>query len=444
MSSPATTKSAARADWVAHSAGGDDVMIACDPIIPSPDQTRVDFDPEYIKELARSIETNGQLNPIFVWRRPDGGIEMVAGECRLRAIRDELGRSEIRARFVEGTAKERAIICGIENLDRRELNPMETARYYVRLRDVHGMKATEIMANFGKSDFTIFSHLGVVDELPSEVHALITSRELAINAAYNQLVKPLRAHKLERSQLLLRAREIIQRKRFGASPEERAVEGARAAKGRKAKQPEHQLRTLLGFRARANVARTTIDSILVAISSDHGLDSFRRMVASRLSDPNRRAVAADFRWIASACTQLARAMEPLVVVNPAKPGLVTAPTARPEKVGLEDIILTLEHIFPERPGKFGPMVLSRLHFSDTLGWSAKLTQERVLAALTYLKGNWDRTPEGLPIGSERVLLEKLVDIRESDAVGDLECAKFMRKLRYTANAQLQGVDLSSL
>ncbi|MDP2645014.1 MAG: ParB/RepB/Spo0J family partition protein [Desulfobacterales bacterium] len=76
--------------------------LALKDIVPSPYQQRKSFDPEKLKELAQSIMQDGSICPILV--RPLGkGFELIAGERRLRAMRDYTDQQTIEARVVEIT-----------------------------------------------------------------------------------------------------------------------------------------------------------------------------------------------------------------------------------------------------------------------------------------------------------------------------------------------------
>ncbi len=304
-------------EWITRAMAGDPVMIAPGEVVPSPDQTRVNFDEDYLRELAASIlGVGGLLYPIIVWRRPDNVIELIAGECRLRSVRDILRWREIKAIFFQGNAKQRALICGIENLKRRNLDAMEWARYYVRLRDGHGMTGADIARELGVSDFTVDSRLGVADELSPEIHGWIASGHLAITTAYMKLVKPLRTGKLQESDVRRVAREIINRKHHGATAEERAREGASKAeltgryKARVASEPKHRLHTILGLRTRANAARATLDSILMSVETETGRAAFEQLLSGKLSAESCAEVAKDLRWLARVAGDLAQLFKP--------------------------------------------------------------------------------------------------------------------------------------
>lgn len=110
-------------------------------------QPRTDFDKDGILELARSIETNGLLQPITV-RRRDGGYQLVAGERRWRAVR-QLGWETIPA-IVQVMADDSfRKFQMIENVVRRQLNSLEMALGLKQMLN-EGMSPKEVAEALGK------------------------------------------------------------------------------------------------------------------------------------------------------------------------------------------------------------------------------------------------------------------------------------------------------
>ena len=73
--------------------------IAVDLVVAGGLNLRKNFDSEHIRELAGSIKRDGLWNPIIVRGRSDGKYELIAGECRLRAVK-RIGLVNIRARIL--------------------------------------------------------------------------------------------------------------------------------------------------------------------------------------------------------------------------------------------------------------------------------------------------------------------------------------------------------
>ena len=98
-------------------------------IEPNRDQPRKDFDEKSLSELADSIEQHGVLQPLVVRPLTNGGYQLVAGERRWRAAR-VAGLTEVPVVTKELTDEEVIEIAMIENLQRKDLNPLEEARGY--------------------------------------------------------------------------------------------------------------------------------------------------------------------------------------------------------------------------------------------------------------------------------------------------------------------------
>lgn len=135
-------------------------------IHPDPDQPRRNFDEEALNELAASVKEHGILQPIVV--RPfEGGYMIVAGERRYRASK-LAGLDKIPALVRTLTKQNKLELSLIENLQRSDLNIMETAAAYALLRDEHGLKLDEIGERVGKSTAAISNTLRLL-RLPKAV-----------------------------------------------------------------------------------------------------------------------------------------------------------------------------------------------------------------------------------------------------------------------------------
>ncbi len=94
-------------------------------IRPNPFQPRQHFDPERLRELSDSIRQQGVIQPILV-RRSTEGFELLAGERRLRAAQ-MAGYNTIPALVKSADDREALEVALLENLQREDLNPMESA-----------------------------------------------------------------------------------------------------------------------------------------------------------------------------------------------------------------------------------------------------------------------------------------------------------------------------
>ncbi len=149
-------------------------------IQPNPLQPRSVFDSTRLEELANSIETHGIIQPLLV-RRKGASYELIAGERRLRAAK-LAGLVEVPA-IVQDYADERILeVALIENIQREDLNPMETAHALERLHTDMNLSHEEIAARTGKDRTTITNMIRLL-KLPREVQLLVAERRLSMGHA---------------------------------------------------------------------------------------------------------------------------------------------------------------------------------------------------------------------------------------------------------------------
>ena len=151
-----------------------------DQIEPNPLQPRRAFDATRLQELAHSIRANGIIQPLVV-RKHDNRFQLVAGERRWRAARIA-GVAEVPA-IVQDVPDERLLeITLIENVQREDLNPIETAVAFDRLaRELH-LSYEEIGSRTGK-DRTTITNLVRLLQLPADIQELIAERRLSAGHA---------------------------------------------------------------------------------------------------------------------------------------------------------------------------------------------------------------------------------------------------------------------
>ena len=147
-------------------------------IVASTSNPRKRFDDAYIAELADSIKNHGLIQPItvrplsldsfFTWNKcnPIGAghptYEIVVGECRWRAAR-LAGQTDIPAFWRELDDKQVLEIQVVENLQRRDVHPIEEAEGYQALMKKHGYTADQIAAKIGKSRSYVYGRLKFAD-----------------------------------------------------------------------------------------------------------------------------------------------------------------------------------------------------------------------------------------------------------------------------------------
>lgn len=150
-------------------------------IEPNRLQPRKTFDETAIASLADSIRDHGVLQPLLVRPMAGGGYQIVAGERRWRAAR-MLGLDEVPVIVHDFSDMEAAQISLIENLQRENLNPIEEAQGYNRLKEDFGMTQEEISRTVGKSRSAIANALRLL-RLPDEVQELLIEGSISAGHA---------------------------------------------------------------------------------------------------------------------------------------------------------------------------------------------------------------------------------------------------------------------
>jgi len=133
------------------------VYLYLDDIIPNRFQPREVFDERALKELAVSIREHGVIQPIIV-RKIGTKYEIIAGERRYKAS-TLAGLTKIPAIIRNLDDKESSKVALIENLQRKDLTPIEEARTYQKILDIDNMTQEELAKTMGKSQSAISNKL---------------------------------------------------------------------------------------------------------------------------------------------------------------------------------------------------------------------------------------------------------------------------------------------
>src|SRR5699024_778673 len=155
--------------------------IPIDELRPNPYQPRREFNQQSLKELSKSIEKNGVLQPIIVRKSKVKGYEIVAGERRFRA--SKLAKLEtipgIIRDFDEKIMMQVAIL---ENLQREDLTALEEADAYHMMMEKLSLTQEKVAEELGKSRSYIANHLRL-RTLPSQTKSLLQDGELSMGQA---------------------------------------------------------------------------------------------------------------------------------------------------------------------------------------------------------------------------------------------------------------------
>ena len=155
--------------------------INVETILPGDGQPRQIFEAEAIQELATSIKEHGILQPILVRKRYAGQYEIIAGERRWRAAQ-AAGMHTVPC-LVADMADEQVLTAAlVENIQRRDLNPIEEAQAYKRLADELGFTQAEVADAVGKKRSSIANSLRLL-KLPIQVRELVLDNTLSMGHA---------------------------------------------------------------------------------------------------------------------------------------------------------------------------------------------------------------------------------------------------------------------
>ena len=152
------------------------VLIYLDDIIPNRFQPRVVFDERSLKELAISIKEHGIIEPIIV-RRVNNKYEIMAGERRWKAAA-LAGLTKIPAIIRDLDDKESSKVALLENLQRKNLNPIEEARTYQKILELDEMTQEELARTMGKSQSAVANKIRLLS-LPDEIQDYLLKEELS-------------------------------------------------------------------------------------------------------------------------------------------------------------------------------------------------------------------------------------------------------------------------
>ena len=146
-------------------------------ISADPNQPRRHFDEVALAELAESVRQHGVVQPIVVTPKA-GGYEIVAGERRWRAA-VQAGLDKIPALVRTLTDQHRLELSLIENLQRRDLNVLETATAYLKLRDQFNLTLDQISTRVGGKSTSAISNTLRLLRLPTAVKDAIAEGKMS-------------------------------------------------------------------------------------------------------------------------------------------------------------------------------------------------------------------------------------------------------------------------
>lgn len=166
---------------------GTPAELGIDLIEPNPHQPRTRFSEEALDELAKSIESNGIVQPVVV-RRHGQRFQIIAGERRWRAAQ-RAGLRKIPVTFKDVSDDKLLELALIENIQRQELNPIEEANAYRKLIDTIGLTQEQVSERVGRERSLVATTLRLL-KLPDDVKELIEEGKLSAGHGRALLLAP--------------------------------------------------------------------------------------------------------------------------------------------------------------------------------------------------------------------------------------------------------------
>jgi len=154
-------------------AGGQFLELPIAKIRPNPKQPREDFGYQELEDLINSIREHGILQPLIVSKIDEENYELVAGERRLRAAK-MLNLKTVPAIIRPVRDQEKLELALIENIQRKDLNPIEEAQAFQKLISEFGLTQEEVAKRIGRSRPSVANTLRLLN-LPEEIQKALRS-----------------------------------------------------------------------------------------------------------------------------------------------------------------------------------------------------------------------------------------------------------------------------
>ena len=178
---PRVQAKAETSEKAVEAAEGTPREIPVEQIDKNPYQTRTRFDEAQLAELTASVSATGVVQPILVRALPNGRFQLIAGERRWLASQ-RAGKATVPAILRQVSDEQAMEMTIVENLQRTDLNPMEQARAYERLRHDFKMTQEQMAKRTGKDRASVSNFLRLL-RLPEGVQGKVEAGELSFGHA---------------------------------------------------------------------------------------------------------------------------------------------------------------------------------------------------------------------------------------------------------------------
>ncbi|MCX5686881.1 MAG: ParB/RepB/Spo0J family partition protein [Candidatus Omnitrophica bacterium] len=208
-------------------------------------QPRTDFNHDRLNDLINSIREKGVVQPILV-RRAEDGYELIAGERRLRAVKN-LGIDKIPAIVKNVADVDMLEISLIENIQREELNPIEEANAFQKLITDFNFTQDKIAKVLGKDRTTIANTIRLLG-LPKKIQDYISKNTITAGHAKAILALPTESAQLRAADIIIKKGLSVREAEQLTAKKDRGAKIDPARKDRNIVDIENQLQQILGTR----------------------------------------------------------------------------------------------------------------------------------------------------------------------------------------------------
>jgi len=254
------------------------LQVPLDEITANPHQPRKSFDHQQLQELADSIKEHGVIQPLIITadqnQSDDRQYALIAGERRLKAAK-LAGLETVPAILRETSSQDQLVVALIENVQRADLNPLETAAAYAELSEEFRLTHQEIGQRVGKSRTAVTNTLRLL-ELPDVVQQALRKGQISSGHARALLT-------LDSIPSQTAALQTVLTKNLNVRQTESLVKRLRGQKDRKPAEPkskspelkalEEELRNVLGTKVTLKQAQSGKGSLTIHFYSDEELNA---------------------------------------------------------------------------------------------------------------------------------------------------------------------------
>lgn len=256
---------------------GSEVLLSINNIEPNRDQPRKVFVDEALNELADSIKQIGIIEPLIVQKKKNSKrYEIIAGERRFRAARIA-GLKEVPVVIRDYAEKDKLTIAILENIQREDLNPIETAVAYKQLMDELELTQEQVAEKLSKSRTVITNSIRLLN-LPEEIQNMLAAG--VISEGHGKVLLGLDdketqiaiAAKISDEKLSVRAAEELIRKLKDAPAKDNTKKNDVKKKDASYRAVEEKLKNVLGTKVEIKKKTETAGQINISYYSIDELD----------------------------------------------------------------------------------------------------------------------------------------------------------------------------